>query len=93
MSSYNRSETVKNILSINEKLDDLNSLQAKDCYKNLNKRSNCLKCNIALTQDNYKKSRTVCRIFFISITFLRIKKIDFVLTLLLNQMLFLKLLG
>ena len=37
---------------------DLTSLQANECYKKINKHVNCLKCNIALTQDNYKKGRT-----------------------------------
>ena len=30
-------------------------------FKNLNKHINCSQCNIVLTQDNYKKGRTVCR--------------------------------
>ena len=38
-----------------------NSLQTNDYYKNLNKHNNCSKSNIALTQDNYKKGRTVCK--------------------------------
>ena len=37
-----------------------NSLQTNDYFKNLNKLGNCSKCNIVLTQDNYKKGRTVC---------------------------------
>ena len=42
-------------------MNDNNSLQTNDYYKNLNKRDNCSKCNIVLTQDNYKKGRTVCK--------------------------------
>ena len=38
-----------------------NSLQTNDYYKNSQKRGNCSKCNIVLTQDNYKKGRTVCK--------------------------------
>ena len=33
-------------------------------YKNLNKHENCSKCNIVLTQDNYKKGRTVCKLCY-----------------------------
>ena len=40
-------------------MNDNNSLQTNDYYENLNKHGNCSKCNIALTQDNYKKGRTV----------------------------------
>ena len=42
-------------------MSDNNSLQINDYYKNLNKHDNCSKCNIVLTQDNYKKGRTVCK--------------------------------
>ena len=42
-------------------MDDNNSLQTNDYYKNLNKHVNCSKCNFNLTKDNYKKGRTVCR--------------------------------
>ena len=42
-------------------MNDNNSLQTNDYYKNLNKHNNCSKCNIVLTQDNYKKGRTVCK--------------------------------
>ena len=38
-----------------------NSLQTNDYYKNLKKHGNCSKCNIVLTQDNYKKGRSVCK--------------------------------
>ena len=41
-------------------MGDLNSLQANECYKNSNQHRNCSMCNIAVTQDNYKKARTVC---------------------------------
>ena len=30
-------------------------------YRNLSKHSNCSKCQIALTKDNYKKDITICR--------------------------------
>ena len=43
-------------------MNDNNSLQTKDYYKNLNKHGSCSKCNIVLTQDNYKKRRTVCKL-------------------------------
>ena len=42
-------------------MNDNNSLQTNDYYKNLNKHGNCSKCNIVLTHDNYKKERTVCK--------------------------------
>ena len=42
-------------------MNDNNSLQTNEYYKNLNKHGNCSKCNIFLTQDNYKKRRTVCK--------------------------------
>ena len=42
-------------------MHDNNSLQTNDFYKNLNKHDKCSKCNIVLTQDNYKKGRTVCK--------------------------------
>ena len=41
-----------------------NSLQTNDYYKNLNKHSNCSKCNIILTRDNYKRGRTVCKLCY-----------------------------
>ena len=40
-------------------MDDPNSLQGNDCYKNLNKHGKCSKCNIAITQDNYREGGTV----------------------------------
>ncbi len=40
------------------------SLQTNDYYKKLNKHSNCSKCYIVLTQDNYKKGRTVCKLCY-----------------------------
>ena len=42
-------------------MNDNKSLQTNDYYKNLNKHDNCSKCNIVLTQDSYKKGRTVCK--------------------------------
>ena len=45
-------------------MNDNNSLQTNDYYKNLNKHGNCSKCNIVLTQDNCKKGRTVCKLFY-----------------------------
>ena len=42
-------------------MSDNNSLQTNDYYKNLKKHDNWSKCNIVLTQDNYKKRRTLCR--------------------------------
>ena len=42
-------------------MNDNNSLQTNEYYKNLNKHGNCSKCNIISTQDNYKKGRTVCK--------------------------------
>ena len=32
--------------------------------KNLSKHGNCSKCNMVLTQDNYKKGRTVCKLCY-----------------------------
>ena len=40
------------------------SLQTNDYYKNLNKHVNCSKCNVVLTQDNYKKGRTICKLCY-----------------------------
>ena len=45
-------------------MNDNNSLQTNEYYKNLNKHLNCSKCNIILTQDNYKKGRTVCKLCY-----------------------------
>ena len=45
-------------------MNDNNSLQQNDYYKNLNKHVNCSKCNVVLTQDNYKKGRTVCKLCY-----------------------------
>ena len=45
-------------------MNDNNSLQTNDYYKNLNKHNNCSKCDIVLTQDNYKKGRTVCKLCY-----------------------------
>ena len=45
-------------------MNDNNSLQTNDYYKNLNKHNNCSKCNIVLTQDNYKKGRSVCKLCY-----------------------------
>ena len=45
-------------------MNDINSLQTNEYYKNLNKHVNCSKCHIILTQDNYKKGRTVCKLCY-----------------------------
>ena len=45
-------------------MNDNNSLQTNDYYKNLNKHENCSKCYVTLTQDNYKKGRTVCKLCY-----------------------------
>jgi len=45
-------------------MTDNNSLQANEYFKNLNKHENCSKCNIVLTQENYKKGRTVCKLCY-----------------------------
>ena len=45
-------------------MNDNNSLQQNDYYKNLNKHVNCSKCNVVLLQDNYKKGRTVCKLCY-----------------------------
>ena len=66
-----------------------NSLQTNDYYKNLNKHGNCTKCNFVSTQDNYKRGRTVCK-FCYNNNVLRYYKKNFVLILVLNQMLVLK---
>ena len=42
-------------------MNDNNSLQTNEYSKNLNKHDKCSNCNIVLTQDNYKKGRTVCK--------------------------------
>ena len=57
-------------------MNDNNSLQTNDYYKNLNKHAICSKCNIILTQDNYKKGRTVCK-FCYNNKVLRFYKNDF----------------
>ena len=41
-------------------MEDFNSLQANGCYKNLKKHMICSKCNVASTQHNFLKRRTVC---------------------------------
>ena len=45
-------------------MNDNNSIQSNDYYKNLNKHENCSKCIIVLTRDNYKKGRTVCKLCY-----------------------------
>ena len=45
-------------------MNDNNSLQTNDFYKNLNKHDNCSKCDIVLTLDIYKKGRTVCELCY-----------------------------
>ena len=48
-------------------MNDNISLQTNDYYKNLNKHNICSKRSIVLTQDNYKKGRTVCKFCYNSI--------------------------
>ena len=36
-------------------MEDHNSLQTNDYYKNLKKHGNCSKCNVTLNRNNYKK--------------------------------------
>ena len=45
-------------------MNDNISIQSNDYYKNLNKHSNCSKCYVVLTRDNYKKGRTVCKLCY-----------------------------
>ena len=45
-------------------MDDHNSLQDNECYKNLNKHMKFSKCNIVITRDNFKKGRTVCKVCY-----------------------------
>ena len=45
-------------------MNDNNSLQTNDYYKNLNKHNNCSNCNFVFTQDNYKKGGTVCKLCY-----------------------------
>ena len=45
-------------------MNDNNSLQTNDYYKNLNKHGNCSKCDIVLNRDNYKRGRTVCKLCY-----------------------------
>ena len=45
-------------------MNDNNSLQANEYYKILSKHGNCSKCNIVLTQNNYKKGRTVRKLCY-----------------------------
>ena len=45
-------------------MNDNISLQTNDYHKNLNKHNNCSKCSVVLTQDNYKKGRTVCKLCY-----------------------------
>ena len=45
-------------------MNETNSLQTKDYYKNLNKHENGSKCNIDLTQDNNKKRGTVSNVCY-----------------------------
>ena len=45
-------------------MDNHNSLRAIECYKNLSRHGICSKFNFAITQDNYKKSRTVCKLCY-----------------------------
>ena len=57
-------------------MNDNNSLQTNDYYKNLNKHNNCSKCSIVLTRDNYKKGRSVCKLCYNN-SFLRYYKNKF----------------
>ena len=34
---------------------------SEECYKNLNKHTECTKCFDKITRDNYKKDRSICR--------------------------------
>ena len=45
-------------------MNDNKSLESNEYYKNLNKHSNCSKCSIILTRDNYKRGRTTCRLCY-----------------------------
>ena len=45
-------------------MNDNNSIQTNDYYKNLNKHGNCSKCNIVSTHDNYKRGRTICKLCY-----------------------------
>ena len=45
-------------------MNNNNSLQTNEYYKNLNKHGNCFKCFVTLTRDNYKKGRTVCKLCY-----------------------------
>ena len=45
-------------------MNDNDSLQRNDYYKNINRHNNCSKCGVVLTQDNYKKGRTVCKLCY-----------------------------
>ena len=40
------------------------SLQPNDYYKNWNKHANCYKCKTVLSQEYYKKRRTVCKLCY-----------------------------
>ena len=45
-------------------MEDHNSLETNEYYKNLNKHGNCSKCSVTINQDNYKKGRTVCKLCY-----------------------------
>ena len=45
-------------------MDDHDSLQDNECYKNLNKHMKFSKCNNVTTRDNFNKGRTVCNFFY-----------------------------
>ena len=45
-------------------MNDKNSLQTNGYYKSSNKRANRSTCNIVLTQNSYKKSRTVSKVCY-----------------------------
>ena len=45
-------------------MNDNKSLQSNEYFKNLNKHGNYSKFKIVLTQDIYKKGRTVCKLCY-----------------------------
>ena len=63
MSGYNSSVLVNNNLVLNKRMIIIPYSQMS-ILKNLNKQGNCSKCIIVLTQDNYKRGRTVCKLCY-----------------------------
>ena len=45
-------------------MNDLNSLQANECYRNSIEHRKCLTCNIDIGQYKYKKGSTVCKLCY-----------------------------